>query len=972
MSMTRTVTFGQFQLVPRHRALLHQGKPIPLGSRALDILIALVENAGEVVPKDVLLAQVWPGLSVEESSLRVHIAAIRRALRDGVDGARFISNVPNRGYSFIAPLQVRDENPHVVAQEPAGVAGFSGLPLQTGAVIGRDELIRVLVAQQSERRLITIAGPGGIGKTTVALAAARMLTSTYADGVFFVDFSAISDNSFVPSTLSTAAGIALHPEEPVAHLVATLRGKRMLLVLDCCEHVITAVAEIVSAILRYTQNTSVLCTSREALRIDSEWVQRIPPLSVPPALRTLTASDAMRSPAVQLFVERAAERLGGYSLSDADAPFVAAICRKLDGIALAIELAAGRLDTVGIHDLAWQIDDRLRLLRNGRRTALPRHQTLRATLDWSYNRLASPEQLLLNRLSIFSGAFCSTAASAVCTGDELDETNIPELVSDLVEKSLVAATLDRPRVSYKLLETTRSYASEKLAQGGESAALSRRHAEYIRNVFQKAADEWEAKPTDSWITRYMPQIENVRAALTWAFSPDGDPELGITLTMSAAPLWAQLSLADEFLEWVNISLSEVDAFSDDDPRRKMTLYAALGGLQMYAISSVKQSNDAWARALALATELQDTDYQLRSLRALWAEGINSGRFNQALVRAEQFRNLALGAGTISDQAISDRLVGTALHFMGDHDKALEAIDGMLSRHDTSFSASQLVRYQFNQKVSARIIRERILWLRGHIDAALRDIEQNVEEALTLDHTMSLCNVLTQAACPISILAKEYELARRYVSLLHERTAPRAFDIWHTYAICFDAEMQIDHGDVQVGLSQLNSSIKDLRNSDFGHNLTMFTIAAARGLAKLNKLAEAQAAVDGAIDVCERNGERWSLPELFRAKGELLVQQGTCAALDAAQRMFLQSLDVARAQNAPMLELRTAVSLARSTSHPEVKTTTINLIASLLERFDAESRCPALAEANALLDAHPQSKRKKLSVKGGKVPPSALQ
>ncbi len=372
---------------------------------------------------------------------------------------------------------------------------------------------------------------------------------------------------------------------------------------------------------------------------------------------------------------------------------------------------------------------------------------------------------------------------------------------------------------------------------------------------------------------------------------------------------------------------------------------------MYAVSSVKQSNDAWATALAIATQLSDTDYRLRSLRALWAEGINSGRFNEAHRRAIQFRDLAHSAGTAADQILSDRLIGTALHFMGDHPNALQAVERMLQKHDDAVTSSQLVRFQFNQKVSARIVRGRILWLQGRIDSALRDIEENVEEALSLDHAMSLCNVLTQAACPIAILSNEYELARRYVSLLHKSTAPRAFDIWHTYAVCFDAEMEIDHGNVENGLKRLSSSIRDLRGSDFGHNLTMFTIAATRGLIKLDRINEAHAALEEAEDICERNGERWSLPELFRTKGELLARAGRCTRADGATAMFMRSVDAAREQDVPMLELRAAVSMLKCSRDFEARNEAEVLIHSILRKFDEGLTRPALVEARALIDAH---------------------
>jgi predicted ATPase/DNA-binding winged helix-turn-helix (wHTH) protein len=491
MSTTHPVSFGSFQFFPRQRLLLDQDKAVPLGSRALEILTALIENAGEVVPKDVLIARVWPGMAVEETSLRVHIAAIRKCLRDRSEDARFISNIPGRGYSFVAPVKVQEgalPQPDVAC---SAVAPLGALPKQITRIVGREEILHSLIEQQPRRRFLTITGPGGIGKTTIALAVAEAVASHYRDRIVFIDLSLVNDPSFVAGTLASALGIALHPNDPVALLVSALREKHMLILLDSCEHVIDAAADLATGLLRYTDGISILATSREALRAEGEWVQRIPPLAVPQPGYVLNAQEALQYPSVQLFAERAADGLGGYSLSDAEAPLVGEICRKLDGIALAIELAAGRTNTIGVRDLAAQIGDCLRVLTHGRRSALLRHQTLRATLDWSYDRLPRSEQLLLNRLSIFNGEFTFAAASTVCGDDELAGIDVPDGIASLVAKSLVTASVSNAEASYRLLDTTRSYAAEKLQASGEREILAERHARYSRAVLQAAAVQLE-------------------------------------------------------------------------------------------------------------------------------------------------------------------------------------------------------------------------------------------------------------------------------------------------------------------------------------------------------------------------------------------------------------------------------------------------------------------------------------------------
>jgi predicted ATPase/DNA-binding winged helix-turn-helix (wHTH) protein len=947
--MTQVVIFGNFHFFPRQRLLLDQDKAVPLGSRALEILTALIENAGDVVPKETLIARVWPGITVEEASLRVHISAIRKCLRDGLEDGRSISNIPGRGYSFVAPAEIREGSPPNSESSGPAPASLATLPQQLIRIVGREEILRSLIEQLPRRRFLTITGPGGIGKTTVALAVAKAIGSHYGDGVIFLDLSPVRDPSFVAGKLAAALGIALDPNDPVSLLVSALREKQMLILLDSCEHVIDAAADLATGLLRYTDQISILATSREALRAEGEWVQRIPALAVPQPLHVLTAQEALQFPAVQLFVERAADSLGGYSLSDAEAPLVAEICRKLDGIALAIELAAGRTNTISVRDLTAQIDDRFRVLTRGRRTAFLRHQTLRATLDWSYDRLPKPEQLLLNRLSIFNGSFTLAVACAVCSGDELAEADVPDGIASLVAKSLVAANLCNAEASYRLLDTTRSYAREKLEASDEYAIFAERHARHICAVLEAAAVQLEERSPTEWLASYVPQIENLRATLNWAFSSAGDPALGVALTIAAVPLWSQLSLADESREWVERALSVSPALSSQDRRSEMQLHAALGGLQMYAISSVRQSNNAWETALEIAAELGDGDYQLRAIRALWAEAINSGEFQRALSLAERFRELALQKGSVADQVVSDRLVGTALHFLGKQEEADAVTERMLSRYAASSARSHVVRYQFNQNVSARIVRERILWMRGRTESALRDIKENVSEALALDHTMSLCNVLTQAACPIALLAGEFGTAERYIDLLRDRTEPRALDIWYAYAICFGAELEIERGNVEIGLSRLQSTMEELLRSGFGHYRTSFLMARARGFLALNQGADADATIAEAMSICERTGERWCLPEMYRLKGEITLHQRGRRGIDPAVTAFHEALKLAREQQALAWELRAATGLARCLSEDRRIDDARTILSQILAQFAEGHDRPELAAAATLLE-----------------------
>ena len=831
-------------------------------------------------------------------------------LQDGAPGSRFIANIPGRGYSFVAPIETREEA-RAEAEEPSVTVPRSPtIPLPLTRIIGRESIVRELVVCFPQRRFITIAGPGGIGKTTVAFAVARAVAASYRDGVVIVDLASVTNPSLVPSVLTSALGVTVQGDDPLPHLVAALDDKQMLILLDSCEHLVDAAASLTEALLSKTRGISVLATSREALRAAGEWVHRLPPLSVPPALASLTAMEALQFPAVQLFVERAAESLGVYDLSDSEAPTVAEICRRLDGIALAIELAAGRMDTFGLRELATQLEDRFRVLTRGRRTALPRHQTMRAALKWSFDLLAESEQLILSRLSILNGAFTLAAACELASGGELVASETPDGVASLVAKSLIAADLSGAEVHYRLLDTTRAYARERLDASGETALLARRHAEYMRALFQRAETEWETRSSSEWLSTYARQVDNLRAALNWAFSADGDTSIGVALSAAAVPLWFQLSLMDECLGWIERALATTGSSPDHGDRRRMQLQAALGWLQMYATTRLERSAAAWTAALKLAQGLGDIDYQLRALWALWADRHNHGEFRHARSLAKRFRNLAAQSDDVSDLLVADRMIGASLHFLGDQPGAETYIEGMLRRYVTPLNRAHTVRFQFDQKITARLFRGRILWLKGYPEQSLRDIEANIADALALGHRLSLGNALAQAACPIALLAGDLDAAQHYVTMLREHSTMHALDAWRIYVACFEGDLLIRRGDCEAGLRLVEAAVNDLRRARFTCYLTTFLMTLATGLLRVGSVSDALARVDEALAICERTGEGWCLAELHRTRGDIILRGSASDKFDEARASLKQSRDIARAQKALSWELRSATSLAR--------------------------------------------------------------
>jgi len=457
--------FGPYAFHVRQRLILNGDQPVRVGSRALDILQVLVERAGRVVTKEQLIAQVWPTSVVEEINLRVHIAALRRALGDGGNGQRYIINVPQCGYSFIAPVH-RDS---AAPQTPANAPPPHNLPARLTPVIGRDALVGSLMRHLPACRLLTITGPTGVGKSTVALRVAELLVQYFRHGVWHVDLAQISGNS----------SLLEHCLHRLGSDLAGLCERHALLVLDNAEHQHAACKALVEHLLGAAPRVSILVTSREPLQVSGEVLKQLPPLSLPKPVAVDDVAEAMGCPAVQLFVSRARARQHDFQLRTQDVQPLREICRQLDGLPLAIELAAAQIDVLGLIGLHAHVSDGLQVLSQGRRTAVPRHQSMRAALDSSYQRLSEPEQRVLQRLSVFKMPFTLEAALAVVSCTPLASSRLAAIITSLVHKSLLTQEGSGSACRYRMLNTTRRYAREQLERSGEGVELERRHARYV-------------------------------------------------------------------------------------------------------------------------------------------------------------------------------------------------------------------------------------------------------------------------------------------------------------------------------------------------------------------------------------------------------------------------------------------------------------------------------------------------------------
>jgi len=454
------VVFGRFRLCAAERLLEKDGLPLRVGSRALDILIALVDGAPAVVGKRDLIRRVWGGLVVNDGSLRYHIVALRKALGDGRCGARYITNVAGRGYCFVAPISRSIDRRDIHGGDRIE---RHSLPAPVHNLIGREDAIRRIMVRLKAQRFVTLVGPGGVGKTAVAVQVTHNLLAEFDGEVHFVDLGALAPAASHCDVLASMLGPAVDGGASLPHLLAWLQKRRMLLVLDNCEHVIESVAELADQLFRAAPQIHILATSRESLMIPAERVIPLAPLGYPPASEGLTAAEALRYPAVQLLVQLISTSVHLFELSEAEAPSVCSICRRLDGIPLALELTAGRVAIHGIRGTAALLDNLRHLLWPGRRTKLPRHRTLYATLEWSYALLSVPERLALHRLSAIDGPFSLESAEAAA-GNPVGGAPLVEMLARLAEKSVVCVDVTATPPQYRLLEVTRAYVMQRAAK----------------------------------------------------------------------------------------------------------------------------------------------------------------------------------------------------------------------------------------------------------------------------------------------------------------------------------------------------------------------------------------------------------------------------------------------------------------------------------------------------------------------------
>ncbi|MBN3759665.1 winged helix-turn-helix domain-containing protein [Burkholderia sp. Ac-20365] len=911
------IKIGQLEISLDHREVRCDGRKVPIGSRAFDILALLIAADGELVSKDEIMRVVWPTTVVEKNNLQVHISALRRAFGDERER---ICTVPGRGYRLImhADIGVPVIQPNEAAGEPpvfteitaastdAARPARQRLPARVPELIGRQDALDVVMEALRAHQAVTLVGTGGIGKTRLALEVAHALQPEFADGVVFVPLAAACDAQSALDALAFAMGSRLSASRTaLAQIAAEWREREALVVLDNCEQVLEIVAAMAESLTGAGSRMRVLATSREALRVRDEIVYQVPPLPVPAS--DDPGTDVLNTPAVRFFLARAQADGAQFALDETSIRLTGEVCRRLDGIPLALELAASRAAVLGIGLLAEHLDDRFRILTGGRRTALPRHQTLKATLDWSYRLLNRDEQKLLRWLGMFVNGFTLDAACAMAEHAGLARMEALDAVSGLVSRSLLTTDFEGSSYRYRLLESTRAYALQQLDDNGERVPAAGAHAALFLQMLETAQKRWAERPLVEWLSEFTRELGNVRTALDWTLGERGDHATGIALAAVTVPYLYDLSLVEECCGRARAALrfvsTETQGDESVDVETRLRLVSALASALVYTDGPLTETREAWTWVLNDAVRSSHPDYASRARWGVWNWHQYSGRARDALMLARRFGDLARSSGNALPMVLAGRVEGIALHYAGDQLRARELLERMIEEYEEKpLSRWHMTGFRVNHGIVARATLARVLWVQGDRNGAYDLAARCFDSAVQYDHEIVTCYVLVEGLVPIALLNGDQAAARHGIDVLQELSSRFGFTIWSACCACYEAWLATLVNPGADPIDRLTKAIATLRATGYLAQLSPLQGQLAVALMQVSRDKKALATIDDALRHADDNGERWYYAELCRIKGDVLHKLGRD---DEAQRCFATSRDWAQRNGLERGEARNA-------------------------------------------------------------------
>jgi predicted ATPase/DNA-binding winged helix-turn-helix (wHTH) protein len=934
------ISFGPYTVYVDQRRLEKSGQPVDIGGRAFDLLTTLLERPGEVVSQAELLDRVWPRLMVEESSLRAQVRTLRRVLDDHDDGSaqRLIVNVPGRGYCFTGTARTM----------PAVPRALYRLPPSLERMLDRQRAVDEISALLMERRFVTVVGTGGIGKTTVGLAVVRDRLTYFAGAVGFVDVSHLSDEQLVTGAVISALELHIYDDDPLPALISALGARPVLLVFDSCEHLIDAVAVLAERLHLEASLTYIMATSREPLRVRGENVYLLDPLETPPPEAELSIENASTFSAMELFLERLAAAGRSPCLSVRELEMAADICRKLDGLPLAIEFAAGRVLAYGVEGVAAHLEQRFQFLTSGLRTAPPRHRTLQATLDWSYTLLSESERKTLRRLSCLVGEFTDAAACAIAAGDGVEEDEALEALAGLVSKSLISVK-DRPERRYVLLDTTRAYAQEKLVASGEASRVARRHAEYFRDLLQAGRSDQTVLGRGS-PTALHGHLGNIRAALQWSFSAKAEVALATELALGFAPVFLDLSLFSECERWTGQAM----AVHDETPLEAKRLFDLLTfNIQAAALIDHEDfgEKEKFLRAARLAETLGDADAEIRILIGLHRFYACNESVSDSLVVAERMRTIANNANQDSETpALASFAASISHHCLGNQIEACRLHEAGVRSSITDDQRKSML--SLISDLRASIVHCRALWLRGLPDKALSAAEQTFAIAETIKSKGGARVLLYIWFVQLFIWLQDWARAEAIANTIAKLTRARSSVATCALGLAVQGELLVRKGDTVAGVSMLRNQLELIRSTGCyttGCFTAMPTLAYVEGLMALSDFDPASRVLEDAISRSKRDDFLMYMPEMLRLRGDLAALQDRTS--KRAESWFRQSIALARQQFSLSWELRTATSLARLLQAQGRSTEAQETVREVYDRFTEGFDTADLRTARSLIHTH---------------------
>jgi predicted ATPase/DNA-binding winged helix-turn-helix (wHTH) protein len=901
-SRVTVLRFAEFELDARHRQLKKNGETIRLGSRAFDLLATLVAKANIVISKDDLIREVWPDTVVAEGALRVHLANLRKALGLG-SPCPFIRYVPSQGYVFEASVKQYGLRTTVPQN------GLSSLPAMNVRIVGRDAFIESCQLEPLGS-VLTIVGPGGIGKTTVASRVAERLAPDF-DEVLFVDLGALTGSGRVAVSLASNLGLTSFGDEPTPGIIRAIGDRRLLIFFDNCEHLIDEAAQVIEEVAAHCPSIRIITTSREPLRINAEIVKRLGPLAMP--ADDATEFDVAQSPAIELFLDRASLSMGEDWAKDLpDLRPIAEIVRKLDGIPLAIELAAARIVDLGISPLLSSLDSPLSVLRRGRRTAPPRQQTLRSTLDWSYNCLSADERELLMVLSVFPRAFTFEAAAAVAC--ELQPEDVfDDALTGLLAKSLLSQRDAGGRL--RLLETTREYASSKLDESSKASDVRAAHARYVRGRLTAAEQDWDQRSTSEWMSRHGDLIDDLRSALRWASATQQD-SLFVDLAAHSGLVWTQLGLMGEQFLVVHEAIAMLEK-QESNPGAETQLRSAYGAIayNMHSVNGDEEAVRQFGLAAKAAELLGDPLKALRAYSGICAILTVQGRYEAA---DELAWRVDAGLG-LAARPTTVRIAAHNAHYKGRHDDAVKFAREALDSNGARKKGTTTSGANFGQRLLALMVLAKTAWITGSSSEALGILRELLDEAAQIDHAVSSCLVLSVGAVPTFYGMGLLDDARSSLDRLRHLSESNSLFRWTEWADGYEL-----FGFHRQGNLSGSPVTEDLVRGANGPRLEN-TVVVAGELAPVRL-----------IDVALAGEAGWCKAELYRLKGLLRTRSGL-----EGREWIERGLELAREQNAVLWELRCAVSLLEM-EIPSAREVSRKRVDAVLSKFKEDPPAPELA------------------------------